>query len=136
MENILLTIHLIVATAMVLAILMQRSEGGALGIGGGPTGMMSARGAADFLTRTTKWLAIVFLANSLGLSWLASQNKDNTAALDILEQDTDRLRNLEVGRVTIKTKNPIVIKPFNDVQELGRFVFVKNDNICAGGIIT
>lgn len=86
MENILLTIHLIVAIAMVLTILMQRSEGGALGIGGGPTGMMSARGAADFLTRTTKWLAIVFLANSLGLSWLASQNKEDTAALDILEQ--------------------------------------------------
>ena len=86
MENILLTIHLIVAIAMVLTILMQRSEGGALGIGGGPTGMMSARGAADFLTRTTKWLAIIFLANSLALSWLASQDKDDTAALDILEQ--------------------------------------------------
>ncbi len=86
MENILLTIHLIVAISMVLTILMQRSEGGALGIGGGPTGMMSARGAADFLTRTTKWLAIVFLANSLALSWLASQNKEDTTALDILEQ--------------------------------------------------
>lgn len=86
MEDILLTVHIIVAIAMVLTILMQRSEGGALGIGGGPTGMMSARGAADFLTRTTKWLAIIFLANSLGLSWLASQNKDDTAALDILEQ--------------------------------------------------
>ncbi len=86
MENILLTIHLIVAVAMVLAILMQRSEGGALGIGGGPTGMMSARGAADFLTRTTKWLAIIFLANSLALSWVASQNTEDTGALDLLEQ--------------------------------------------------
>ena len=86
MENILLAVHLIVAIAMVLAILMQRSEGGALGIGGGPTGMMSARGAADFLTRTTKWLAIVFLANSLALSWLAAQNKEDTSALDLLEQ--------------------------------------------------
>lgn len=86
MENVLLTIHLIVALAMVAAILMQRSEGGALGIGGGPTGMMSARGAADFLTRTTKWLAVIFLANSLALSWLGAQNKQDTAALDILEQ--------------------------------------------------
>ena len=86
MENILLTIHLIVAVSMVLTILMQRSEGGALGIGGGPTGMMSARGAADFLTRTTKWLAIIFLANSLALSWLASQNKEDTSVLDLLEQ--------------------------------------------------
>ncbi len=43
--------------------LMQRSEGGGLGIGGGgsPGGLMNARGAADFLTRTTKWLAVLFV---------------------------------------------------------------------------
>ena len=64
------------------------------------------------------------------------RDRIDSSTLDILEQDADRLRNLEVGRVTIKTKNPIVIKPFSDVQELGRFVFVKDDNICAGGIIT
>ena len=86
MENILLTIHLIVAVSMVLTILMQRSEGGALGIGGGPTGMMSARGAADFLTRTTKWLAIVFLANSLALSWLATRNNEDSAVSSVIEQ--------------------------------------------------
>ena len=63
-------------------------------------------------------------------------DKIDSSTLDILEQDADTLKNLEVGRVTIKTKKPIVIKPFNDVQELGRFVFVKDDNICAGGIIT
>jgi len=63
------------------------------------------------------------------------RDRIDSSTLDILEQDADRLRNLEVGRVTIKTKNPIVIKSFNDVQELGRFVFVKDDNICAGGII-
>ncbi|MHC4621619.1 MAG: sulfate adenylyltransferase subunit 1 [Planctomycetota bacterium] len=60
----------------------------------------------------------------------------DSSTLDILEQDAQRLRNLEVGQVTIKTKNPIVIKSFNDVKELGRFVFVEGDNICAGGIIT
>jgi sulfate adenylyltransferase large subunit len=60
----------------------------------------------------------------------------DSATLDILEQDANILRNLEVGQVTIKTKNPIVIKSFNDVKELGRFVFVEGDNICAGGIIT
>ena len=63
-------------------------------------------------------------------------DKIDSSTLDILEQDADTLKNLEVGRVTIKTKKPIVIKPFNDVQELGRFVFVKDNNICAGGIIT
>jgi sulfate adenylyltransferase large subunit len=60
----------------------------------------------------------------------------DSSTLDILEQDAERLRNLEVGQVTIRTKNPIVIKSFNDVRELGRFVFVEGDNICAGGIIS
>ena len=45
-------------------------------------------------------------------------------------------KNLEVGEVAIKTKKPIAIKAFSDVEELGRFVFVKDENICAGGIIT
>ncbi|MHC4060206.1 MAG: sulfate adenylyltransferase subunit 1 [Planctomycetota bacterium] len=60
----------------------------------------------------------------------------DSATLDILEQGGNILKNLEVGQVTIRTKNPIVIKSFNDVKELGRFVFVEGDNICAGGIIT
>jgi sulfate adenylyltransferase large subunit len=59
----------------------------------------------------------------------------DSASLEIIEQDADSLRNLEVGEVTIKTKNPIAIKSFNDVKEPGRFVFVEGDNICAGGII-
>lgn len=59
----------------------------------------------------------------------------DSSTLEILQENADTLKNLEVGQVTIKTKNPIVIKPFNDVQELGRFVFVRDENICAGGII-
>jgi len=83
MQTVLLSIHLIVALALVVTILLQRSEGGALGIGGGG-GMMTARGAGDLLTKTTKWLAIVFLANSLALGWLAGQTKGEFEA--VLEQ--------------------------------------------------
>ena len=56
-------VQAIVAAALVGVVLMQRSEGGGLGLGGGgsPGGLMSARGAADFLTRTTKWLAVLFV---------------------------------------------------------------------------
>ena len=63
----------IVAAALVGVVLMQRSEGGGLGIGGGgsPGGLMSARGAADFLTRTTKWLAVLFVGLSILLAGLA-----------------------------------------------------------------
>ncbi len=63
----------IVAAALVGIVLMQRSEGGGLGIGGGgsPGGLMSARGAADFLTRTTKWLAVIFVVLAIVLAALA-----------------------------------------------------------------
>ncbi len=69
----LTVVQAIVAAALVGVILMQRSEGGGLGIGGGgsPSGMLSARGAADFLTRSTKMLAILFVALSIVLAAVA-----------------------------------------------------------------
>ena len=60
----------------------------------------------------------------------------NSATLEIISEDGNILKNLEVAKVIIKTKKPIAIKNFNDIQELGRFVLVQNENICAGGIIT
>lgn len=62
MDQILLVVQGLIALALVGTILMQRSEGGALGIGGGPGGMMSARGAGNFLTKATTILATLFLA--------------------------------------------------------------------------
>lgn len=67
----LTVIQTLVAAALVGVILMQRSEGGGLGIGGSPGGLMGARGAADFLTRSTRWLAIVFVALSIALAAVA-----------------------------------------------------------------
>lgn len=67
----LTVIQALVAAALVGVVLMQRSEGGGLGIGGSPTGMLSARGAADFLTRATKWLAVLFVLLSIALAALA-----------------------------------------------------------------
>lgn len=60
----------------------------------------------------------------------------NSSTLEVIAENSDVLKNLEVAQVTIKTKKPVAIKDFNDVQELGRFVIVHNENICAGGIIT
>lgn len=59
----------------------------------------------------------------------------DSSSLEVLGEDCDILKNLEVGEVVIKTKNPIVLTKFTDVQELGRFVIVRDENICAGGII-
>jgi preprotein translocase subunit SecG len=98
MENILLVIHLLIALALVGVVLMQRSEGGALGMGGGGggggaggPGMFSARGAANALTRTTAILAAAFMASSLGLAILAGTHTEtdsifNSSAPASLEQ--------------------------------------------------
>lgn len=69
----LTVVQAIVAAALVAIVLMQRSEGGGLGIGGGgsPGGLMNARGAADFLTRTTKWLAVIFVGLAIVLAAVA-----------------------------------------------------------------
>jgi len=72
MFTFLLIVHTIIAAALVGVILMQRSEGGGLGVGGSPSGLMSARGAADFLTRATTVLATLFIVMSIGLAALAT----------------------------------------------------------------
>ena len=81
MVTVLLVIHLIIAIALVGVILVQRSEGGALGIGG-PGNVMSARGAANLLTKATTVLAILFIGLSLVLTIVASQGRDDTSVVD------------------------------------------------------
>ena len=84
METILLVILVIVAIAMIAAVLVQRSEGGALGIGG-PGTMFSARGSANFLTRITAGLAAVFMILSLVLAILSSRSDDGGSVLESVE---------------------------------------------------
>jgi preprotein translocase subunit SecG len=67
----LTVVQALVAAALVGIILIQRSKGGGLGVGGSPTGIMSARGAADFLTRTTAILAVLFVLLSILLAAMA-----------------------------------------------------------------
>jgi preprotein translocase subunit SecG len=78
MFKFLLIVQTIVAASMVAVILMQRSEGGGLGVGGSPSGLMSARGAADFLTRATAVLAVLFVVLSIVLAGLATVQRAPT----------------------------------------------------------
>ena len=78
----LLVVQAVVAAALVGVILIQRSEGGGLGIGGSPSGMMSARGAADFLTRSTRWLAILFVVLSIVLAVLAAETSGGGVSVE------------------------------------------------------
>ena len=75
MSATLLVIHLIITLAMIVLVLLQRSEGGALGIGGGSGGnMFSSRGVGNALTKMTTILAFVFFLTSIGLTVLGSMS--------------------------------------------------------------
>jgi preprotein translocase subunit SecG len=77
--NILLVILVLDCIALTAVILLQRSEGGALGMGGGPAGMFTARGAGDLLTRTTSILTTIFFVLSLAITLLAGHNHANSS---------------------------------------------------------
>jgi preprotein translocase subunit SecG len=72
MFEFLLIVQTLVAVAMITVILMQRSEGGGLGVGSSSSTLMTARGAADFLTRSTAVLAVIFVLLSIALAGLAA----------------------------------------------------------------
>ena len=74
----LLVVQALVAAVMIGVILMQKSEGGGLGVGGSPAGLLSARGAADFMTRATTILATAFVALSIVLAAMASVGRSGS----------------------------------------------------------
>jgi preprotein translocase subunit SecG len=82
MTTIVLIIHLMIAVALVGLVLVQRSEGGALGIGGGGGGFMTGRGAANLLTRMTAVLAAAFFVTSIVLTMLARTGSTPQSILD------------------------------------------------------
>jgi preprotein translocase subunit SecG len=79
MFTFLLVVHAIIAALLVAVILMQKSEGGGLTTGGSPSGLMSARGAADFLTRATSVLAGLFIVMSISLAVIAANRGGGTS---------------------------------------------------------
>lgn len=81
MTTALLILHLVIAAALVGVVLLQRSEGGALGIGGGG-GFMTGRGASNFLTRVTAGLAVAFFTTSMLLTVLATRTDQPRSIFD------------------------------------------------------
>jgi preprotein translocase subunit SecG len=74
MQTVVIVVHLMIVATMIATVLLQKSEGGGLGVGGG-AGFMSSRGTANLLTRTTAVLAFGFFLTSLFLSWYASYDR-------------------------------------------------------------
>lgn len=89
MQTVLIVIHLLIAMALIGVVLLQRSEGGALGIGGGGGsgagfgGLFSPRGAASTLTRTTAILAFCFLVTSMSLTFLSLGGSQNNSLFGV-----------------------------------------------------
>lgn len=85
MIEVILVIHLLISLALIGCVLLQRSEGGALGIGGGGGGggsLFSSRGVGNVLTRTTAMLAVAFFVTSISLSMMARGSRTPTSVFD------------------------------------------------------
>jgi preprotein translocase subunit SecG len=82
MQNVLLVAYLIIVLALIGVILLQRSEGGGLGMGGNAGGLMTVRGSANLLTRTTAVLAALFFATAIGLTILSELDRGTDSILD------------------------------------------------------
>ncbi|KJC35829.1 preprotein translocase subunit SecG [Bradyrhizobium sp. LTSPM299] len=80
MQTVVIVIHLMIVTVLIGSVLLQKSEGGGLGMGGG-AGFMSSRGTANLLTRTTAVLAAGFFVTSLFLSWYAGYNRQPSSII-------------------------------------------------------
>lgn len=93
MTSVLLVVHLMIILVLIGTVLLQRSEGGALGIGGGGGGgggfggLMTGRGAASALTKLTAWLAVAFFATSIALT-MVGQSGDTGSVLDRIDTTT------------------------------------------------
>ncbi|THD70090.1 MAG: preprotein translocase subunit SecG [Bradyrhizobium sp.] len=81
MQTVVIVVHLMIVATLIATVLLQKSEGGGLGVGGG-AGFMSSRGTANLLTRTTAILAGGFFLTSLLLSWLASYDRKPSSIID------------------------------------------------------
>src|ERR1700730_13366350 len=85
MQTVVIVVHLMIVAAMIATVLLQKSEGGGLGVGGG-AGFMSSRGTANLLTRTPAVLAVGFFLTSLFLSWYASYDRKPSSIINPASQ--------------------------------------------------
>ena len=86
MENIILAINIISAILLVVVILLQKSEGGALGIGVGQDSFISSRSAGNFLSKTTGIIATIFIITSISITVLSQKKIPTTSVLEEVEE--------------------------------------------------
>jgi preprotein translocase subunit SecG len=82
LQTILLVAMILISLSLTAVVLLQRSEGGALGMGGGPSGMMTARGAGNLLTTTTWWLAALGIICAISLTIVGNMSRGTGSIID------------------------------------------------------
>ena len=94
MESILLTINIILAIFLIIVILLQRSEGGALGLGVSQDNFTSSRSAGDFLTKLTSIIAVFFIVTSIALVSISRVEIKEIQSVIDLEKEKEENKNL------------------------------------------
>ena len=89
MENFILILNIILAILLIGVILLQRSEGGALGLGVSQDNFISSRSAGSFLTKTTAILAALFIITSISLTIISKEEFSSTSVLEKVEEEKD-----------------------------------------------
>ena len=89
MENFILILNIIFAFLLVIIILLQKSEGGALGLGVSQDNFISSRSASSFLTKTTAILATLFIITSISLTIISKDEYSSKSVLERVEEDKD-----------------------------------------------
>ena len=89
MENIVLILNIILAILLVIVVLLQKSEGGALGIGASQESFISSRSAGNFLTKTTAIIATLFIITSVSLTIISNEGKSSSSVLEKIEEKQD-----------------------------------------------
>ena len=89
MENFILVLNIILAVLFIVVILLQRSEGGALGLGVSQDNFISSRSASNFLTKTTAIIATLFIMTSISLTIISKEEISSTSVLEKVEEEKD-----------------------------------------------
>ena len=89
MENFILTLNIIFAVLLVIMILLQKSEGGAMGLGASQESYISSRAAGNFLTKVTALIATLFIITSISLTIIGQEEIPTSSVLDKVEEKTD-----------------------------------------------
>lgn len=110
LQTILLVVMFLISVALTGVVLLQRSEGGALGMGGGPSNFMSARGAGNLLTTVTWWLAGAFFVCAIALTIVGNIDRGNQSVID-----ANAVGSIAVGEPATQPSAPATAAPATPV---------------------